>query len=153
MLNKANYPDLNNWNKEYTTKDLFEPFIHEEDIDRGLKYKEDLIHYMAKKYFINDSHSIARATEHVNKSIGYMAGYLDPLQRQVIEEKYGVEHPYFGKIKEMGQPSQYEAYACGILNITLKSLREGYTKEEILKLLKEKTGYDFEIREKESEGL
>lgn len=65
-----------------------------------------------------------RAEKEVRRQIGYNGGRMSNTSRAKIERLFKCEHPYFGKMAEMGPPSPEEAYMCSYKKMTLKQLRE-----------------------------
>lgn len=53
-------------------------------------------------------------TKMVRQDIGYYAGYHDADVRERVERLFACEHPYFGSIKERGQPSLQDAFDLGV---------------------------------------
>lgn len=84
---------------------------------------EALFEIMKKQQskFLSDE-EILRAVKH---NIGYVAGYRTFANRIRVELLFDCEHPVFGKVSIMGEPTAEEAITCGKQDITLKELRDG----------------------------
>lgn len=82
----------------------------------SLKTKEEVTHLMS--YF---SEPFAKI---LLDRLAYQAGHLSDQERLRIEELFNIEHPYFGRMKVMGNPSPEEAMMCGFLRKTLKEVRD-----------------------------
>lgn len=74
--------------------------------------------------------SIDYAEKGVRQNLGYIAGYHGNDTRVRVERLYQCEHPIFGKLTEMGEPTTEEALAAGILFaklgkvVTVREIRE-----------------------------
>lgn len=60
-------------------------------------------------------------------NIGFYAGYYDNETRERVEKLFDCGHPVFGKIAELGLPSQEESYECGYQQKTLAEIRKQKT--------------------------
>lgn len=98
-------------------------------VDSRVKAKACL-NYMLKEYKkANPGLTDEEMLKSIKSKLGYYASYYGLDVRHRVEKIYDTEHPVFGKITEMGEPSSEEALQCGMYGLTLKELRNLTTEE------------------------
>lgn len=120
---------------EVDSDNFLEYAMNIESKRRARAYLRFLTHKEIQK---DPSNSYEFHMKKIKDRIGYFAGYYGIETRKRVEEYFDTQHPIFGRVDDVTEPTIEEAMTCGKLraighDIDLKTLRE---KRQLLKMLR-----------------
>jgi hypothetical protein len=115
-------------NKEtLTTGETLEPAMNITDQNDAIQYFTAYAQFMFQHYEPSDTYE--NAVKICKSNLGYYAGYYDSETRKRVEKLFSCVHPFFGSIKDNGEPTAVQAFELG-KNLALKHQR----KDKIIKI-------------------
>jgi len=92
-----------------TLDDKYSPAMKIVSEDEAKQYFEVLVWHSMEHGLTREE---AEGIEKTN--LGYWAGYYSNETRSRVERLFDCEHPYFGKIDEVGPPTPEQAFRMGV---------------------------------------